>query len=200
MENLNEKLLNRLKNFNNIKPNHCQREATKIISKKLRRQDNFSIFRLFSQIKNIYLYGSFGVGKSVLIKALNNIYPNSVIFHFSDLIFFLQKYHSEDKELLKKLDLANHFSALVGSDSFPYRKPDPRALLDTIKLLNADVNSSLLIGDSKTDRDTALAAGVPIIMVKFGHGALNHSIESLEPDAIMNNFFELPDLAKKLIN
>ena len=104
------------------------------------------------------------------------------------------------KELLKKLDLANYFSALVGSDSFPYRKPDPRALLDTIKLLNADVNNSLLIGDSKTDRDTALAAGVPIIMVKFGHGALNHSIESLEPDAIINNFFELPDLAKKLIN
>ena len=102
MENLNEKLLNRLKNFNNIKPNRCQREVTKIISKKLSRQDNFSVFRFFSQIKNVYLYGSFGVGKSVLIKALNNIYPNSVIFHFSDLIFFLQKYHSEDKELLKK--------------------------------------------------------------------------------------------------
>ena len=96
MENLNEKLLNRLKNFNNIKPNHCQKEATKIISKKLSRQDNFSIFRFFSQIKNIYLYGSFGVGKSVLIKALNNIYPKSVIFHFSDLIFFLQKNYNKD--------------------------------------------------------------------------------------------------------
>lgn len=102
MENLNDKLLNRLKNFNNIKPNHCQKKATKIISKELSRQDNFSIIRFFSNIRNIYLYGSFGVGKSVLIKALNYIYPNSVIFHFSDLIFFLQKNHAKEIELVKK--------------------------------------------------------------------------------------------------
>ena len=104
------------------------------------------------------------------------------------------------KELLRKLNLENYFASLVGSDTFPYRKPDPRALIDTIKLLNADVKNSVLIGDSKTDRDTALAAGVPIIMVQFGHGALNYNIQSLEPDAIINNFSELPDLAKNLIN
>ena len=102
MENLNEKLLNRLKNFNNIKPNHCQIVATKIISNKLSKQENFSITRLFSNVRNIYLYGSFGVGKSVLIKALNYIYPNSAIFHFSDLIFFLQKNYTKETELLKK--------------------------------------------------------------------------------------------------
>lgn len=102
MENFNEKLLNRLKKFNNIKPNHCQMEATKIISNKLSRQERFSIIRLFSNVRNIYLYGSFGVGKSVLIKALNYIHPNSIIFHFSDLIFFLQKNHNREIELLKK--------------------------------------------------------------------------------------------------
>jgi len=102
LENLNDKLLNRLQNFNNIKPNHCQKKATKIISKELSRQDNLSVIRFFSNIRNIYLYGSFGVGKSVLIKALNYIYPNSVIFHFSDLIFFLQKNHAKEIELLKK--------------------------------------------------------------------------------------------------
>ena len=102
MEKLNEKLLNRLKNFNNIKPNHCQIEATKIISKKLSSQKKFSIIRFFFNVRNIYLYGSFGVGKSVLIKALNYIYPNSIIFHFSDLIFFLQKNHNKEIELLKK--------------------------------------------------------------------------------------------------
>ena len=102
MQNLNDKLLNRLKNFNNIKPNHCQVEATKIISKELSRHDKFSMVRFFSNIRHVYLYGSFGVGKSVLIKALNYIYPNSVIFHFSDLIFFLQKNHTKEIELLKK--------------------------------------------------------------------------------------------------
>ena len=102
MEKLNEKLLNRLKNFNNIKPNHCQIEATKIISKELGRQVKLPIIRFLFNVRNIYLYGSFGVGKSVLIKALNYIYPNSIIFHFSDLIFFLQKNHSKEIELLKK--------------------------------------------------------------------------------------------------
>ena len=58
----------------------------------------------------------------------------------------------------------------------------------------------MLIGDSKTDRDTASAAGVPFIMVQFGHGALIHNLHSLEPDAIVNNFSEIPDLAKSLIN
>ena len=100
----------------------------------------------------------------------------------------------------QNVTLENYFSALVGSDTFPYRKPDPRALIDTIKILNADVRNSVLVGDSKTDRDTASAAGVPIIMVQFGHGALNHNLHSLEPDAIVNNFSEIPDLAKSLIN
>ncbi len=104
------------------------------------------------------------------------------------------------KELLKRLNLENYFASLVGSDTFAYRKPDPRALMDTIKLLNAEVKNSVLIGDSKTDRDTASAAGVPIIMVQFGHGALNHDLHSLKPDAIINNFSEIPDLAKSLIN
>ncbi len=104
------------------------------------------------------------------------------------------------KELLKRLNLESYFASLVGSDTFPYRKPDPRALMDTIKLLNAEVKNSVLIGDSKTDRDTASAAGVPIIMVQFGHGALNHDLHSLKPDAIINNFSEIPDLAKSLIN
>ena len=61
------------------------------------------------------------------------------------------------KELLKRLNLENYFASLVGSDTFPYRKPDPRALIDTIKLLNADVRNSVFIGDTKTDRDTALS-------------------------------------------
>ena len=103
MEKLNEKLLNRLKNFNNIKPNHCQIEATKIISKKLRTRKLPNNTFPFN-VRNIYLYGSFGVGKSVLIKALNYIYPNSIIFHFSDLIFFC-------KRIIKKIELLKKFGA-----------------------------------------------------------------------------------------
>ena len=81
----------------------------------------------------------------------------------------------------------------------PYRKPNPRTLLDTIRFLNSDAVNSVLIGDSKTDSDTAKAAGVPFIMVKFGHGSLNHSPAALEPDSVVNSFSQIPNEAKRLI-
>ncbi len=104
------------------------------------------------------------------------------------------------KELLDKLNLMKYFATIVGSDTFPYRKPNPKILLETIKLLNSDVVNSILIGDSKTDSDTAKAANVPFVMVEFGHGSLNHSPAALEPDAIVNSFSQIPDLAKQLIS
>ena len=71
MQNLNEKLLNRLKSFNNIKPNHCQIEATKIISKEL-STINVSKSGVSAEIYNIAqnystLYGIFAVILAVLV-------------------------------------------------------------------------------------------------------------------------------------
>ena len=103
------------------------------------------------------------------------------------------------KELLEKLNLIKYFATIVGSDTLPHRKPNPKSLLETIKLLNSDVVNSVLIGDSKTDSDTARAANVPFVMVEFGHGSLNHSPAVLKPDAIVSSFSQIPDLAKKLI-
>lgn len=104
------------------------------------------------------------------------------------------------ERLLEKLFLRKYFGVVVGSDTLPYRKPDPKTLIDTIELLGADRFKSILIGDSKTDRDTAFRAGVPIIMVKFGHGAINHDLSSLKPNAIVSSFLEIPDIAKSLIS
>ena len=98
MKNLYEKLLNHLERFNNIKPNHCQHKAAKLIHSVLQKQQNLGFFNLFYKKKNLYLFGSFGVGKSVLLKALDFIHPNSVIFHFTDLIFHLQKDYFGSKD------------------------------------------------------------------------------------------------------
>ena len=114
-ENIEDSLLNHLTKINNIKPNTCQIEAIQLISKEIKKASRHPIIKLFSSpTKNIYLYGSFGVGKSILIKALDFIHPYSVIFHFTDLIFFLQKNHSNQIELLKKFK----FTKLILIDEF----------------------------------------------------------------------------------
>lgn len=41
------------------------------------------------------------------------------------------------------------------------RKPKPKMLLDALERLGGDPAASLMIGDSRSDRDAAAAAGVP---------------------------------------
>ena len=41
------------------------------------------------------MFGSVGVGKSLILKAIHLNYSGSEIFHFNDLIFNLQNYNEE---------------------------------------------------------------------------------------------------------
>ena len=62
------------------------------------------IFKLNSNLKlGIYIFGSVGVGKSVIIKALNVVYPNSEMLQSNDLIFNLQSKNKSNKEYLDKI-------------------------------------------------------------------------------------------------
>jgi len=72
-------------------------------------------------------------------------------------------------KLLDALKLRDLFPAILGADSRPYRKPDPRHLLDTIAAAGGRRESAVLVGDSETDVLTARAANVPIIIVSFGY-------------------------------
>ncbi len=102
-------------------------------------------------------------------------------------------------KLLTELDLRNFFSVLVGGDSFPFRKPDPRALIETMKSMNLQTEQTIFVGDTNTDRKTALAANIPIIMVRFGHGGLFTDLETLKPEAIAEQINQIPVLATELL-
>ena len=107
------------------------------------------------------------------------------------------EYLAED--LLRKLNLRKYFNLIVGSDTLPYRKPDPRTLIDTIKQMGLDISRTVMIGDSKTDIDTALAADIPIILVKFGHSPLVHKLSALKPAGFTSNVSAIPKLAQNII-
>jgi phosphoglycolate phosphatase len=70
--------------------------------------------------------------------------------------------------LLDKLGVAGHFAAICGRGTFPMHKPDPRMLTLTIAAAGGDAARAVMVGDSKTDIDTAKAAGAPVVAVDFG--------------------------------
>ena len=105
MPNLSTKLIDYLKYQNNLKPNQCQINASKVIEDVIKKRNLSSLLFNLINKKNfgIYIHGPVGTGKSVLIKALHFILPKSDFFHFSDFIFHLQFQTTKknQKEFLK---------------------------------------------------------------------------------------------------
>ncbi len=99
--------------------------------------------------------------------------------------------------LLEQLDLARHFAAICGQDTFGVQKPDPAILLNTIARSGGTVGSSVMVGDSATDVATARAANVPIIAVDFGY--TETPVASFSPDHLIGDFSRLPGIAFDLI-
>ena len=107
MKNLSFKLLSYIEKQINVTPNSCQVSASKEIEKALNLKLKKNIFKIFNNnLIGIYLHGSVGVGKSILLKALHIVFKKSEIFHFSDLAFYLQSSKKNNiKKLLKEINL-----------------------------------------------------------------------------------------------
>ena len=91
--------------------------------------------------------------------------------------------------LLDALGLSDRFAAICGADTFAARKPDPLALTETILRAGGDPRRAIMIGDSKTDIDTAKAAGIPVVAVDFGYTPV--PVTELGPDMVISHFNEL---------
>ncbi|MBU2958236.1 HAD-IA family hydrolase [Paracoccus sp. 1_MG-2023] len=96
--------------------------------------------------------------------------------------------------LLRKLGIRDRFASMIGADTLPVRKPDPRPYQAAVEQAGGTVARSFLIGDTETDRKTAAAAGVRVALVSFGPEG--EAIRRLAPDAMLDHFDALPDLAR----
>lgn len=99
--------------------------------------------------------------------------------------------------LLQSLGIRGAFASLVGADTLPVRKPDPAPYILSVRQAGGQVGRSILIGDTITDRNTGLAAGVPVALVTFGPEG--RAVEALAPEALLHHFDDLPALADRLI-
>ncbi|KRW94904.1 HAD-IA family hydrolase [Paracoccus sp. MKU1] len=95
--------------------------------------------------------------------------------------------------LLRELGIRDRFAAMIGADTLPVRKPDPRPYQAAVETAGGKVAQSFLVGDTETDRRTAAAAGVKVALVAFGPEG--EALRRLAPEAMLAHFDDLPELA-----
>jgi len=101
------------------------------------------------------------------------------------------------ERLMVSLGVRDLFGSLVGADTLPVRKPDPAPLREAIKRAGGDPERAVLVGDTITDRETARAAGIASILVTFG--PLGDAVREMLPQALLDDYAELPDVVSALI-
>ena len=98
-------------------------------------------------------------------------------------------------ELVRRLGISGFFGALVGADTLPVRKPDPAPYRLAVE--RAGGGRSMLVGDTDTDRQTGLAAGVPVALVTFGPEG--QAVAHWRPEALLDHFDDLPEVVARLL-
>lgn len=73
------------------------------------------------------------------------------------------------ERILVELGLDGHFSSVIGDGAGYPRKPDPTSLLHQITLLGARPQTTLFIGDSVIDHQTAANAKTDFLWVDWGY-------------------------------
>lgn len=101
------------------------------------------------------------------------------------------------EDLTRRLGIRDLFGALIGADTLPTRKPDPAPYVAAVERVGGVVARSMLIGDTETDRKTGLAVGVPVALVTFGPEG--RGVQRLSPEALLDHFDDLPDLAERML-
>ena len=98
------------------------------------------------------------------------------------------------QEIIKGLGLAAHFQRVYGGNSFKTKKPDPYGLNYLMDELKASKGSTLVIGDSAVDVDTARNAGTAACGVTYG--LQPESFDEHPPDMLVDRMPELVELLR----
>jgi len=99
--------------------------------------------------------------------------------------------------LLTRLGVLKEFHSLIGADTLPTRKPDTAPYVAAVEQAGGSVERSLLVGDTMTDRQTSLNAGVPSVLVTFGPGA--EDVKAMDPEALLSDYRHLRSVVSSLI-
>jgi phosphoglycolate phosphatase len=108
------------------------------------------------------------------------------------------KFERPARRLLDIVGLGHRFAAITGQDTFAFRKPDPRHLTETIRLAGGSSDNAIMVGDSRTDIDTAHAANIPVVAVEFGYSTI--PVADLGPTRVIAHLDRLYDAVADIRN
>jgi phosphoglycolate phosphatase len=94
--------------------------------------------------------------------------------------------------ILERLGINRYFTRVVAGDSMPYRKPDPRALMEVLNGFDTPAAATIMVGDSEVDAATAHAASVPFVLMTYGYH--RGPIDAISSIATLDHFGELATL------
>ncbi len=95
-------------------------------------------------------------------------------------------------QILDGLELTKYFARIYGGDSFAKKKPDPTGARTILQELNLQPQTSIMVGDSDVDVQTARNAGMFAAAVTFGFGQYDRAANPA--DIYLQNMLELPAL------
>jgi phosphoglycolate phosphatase len=93
--------------------------------------------------------------------------------------------------LLTRTGLGDYLDVLVAGDTLASMKPSPEPLWHACHLLDVDPGHCALVGDSPVDVAAARAAGLPVIIVRYGYAG-QAGADGLRCDALIDSFEALP--------
>jgi phosphoglycolate phosphatase len=96
-------------------------------------------------------------------------------------------------KILRKLNVDHYFSAVIGGDTLPTKKPDPAGVLRLAALWRVIPPQMLLVGDHATDIATGVNSGSPTVFLRGGIGECRGQM----PDYIIESIAELPRLIQE---
>jgi phosphoglycolate phosphatase len=94
--------------------------------------------------------------------------------------------------ILERLGIERFFVKIIAGDTLPFRKPDPRALIEVLNVFGTPPAAAIMVGDSEVDAATAHAANVPLILMTYGYH--RGPIDGISSIATLDHFAELATL------
>jgi phosphoglycolate phosphatase len=101
-----------------------------------------------------------------LTSLLADVYAHGVC-----LSILTNKPETPSRAILGGLGLASFFTVIVGGDTLPTKKPDPQGVSYLQHRTGIQLSETLLVGDSRIDYETGVAAGIAVCGVTWGFGA-----------------------------
>ena len=144
------------------------------------------------QLRFLEIYKQQFVAKSKLFpyahETLEELYNNKI-----KLIIVSNKPQFFVSKILQHFKIYKYFIAMSGGDTFKYKKPNPKHLIETLNIVGIKKYNCCFIGDSINDALCAKNANAKLILLK--HGYSNKNLEEMGADHVLK---DLKNLASKV--